>query len=114
MKNILISIIAGLIAVCLVIIIYHNTNTLYRNFYDDAFISMRYSVNLAEGKGLVYNEGERTDAASSFLYTIVLAGFYRVGFHNLEAVSFFLNIISIGVIAGFVYLSGIKLLEEEK
>ncbi len=40
---------------------------------DDAFISYRYAQNLAEGKGLVWNEGERVEGYTNFLWTVVLA-----------------------------------------
>src|SRR6185312_9483486 len=38
--------------------------------YDDAYITFRYAHNLATGRGLVFNPGDATDSASSFLYTI--------------------------------------------
>jgi len=99
----------ALIAVLIVMGIYWDTGTLWQNHYDDAFISYRYAANLAEGNGLVFNLGERTDAASSFLYTVILAGFYRIGMHDLEMVSFALNMLSVGLIASFVYLCAFKL-----
>ncbi|HSO00090.1 MAG TPA: hypothetical protein VLS89_17475 [Candidatus Nanopelagicales bacterium] len=46
---------------------------------DDAFISYRYSRNLARGLGLVYNEGERIEGYTNFLWTVILAGGVRVG-----------------------------------
>jgi hypothetical protein len=105
--------IIGIIAICLVIAIYYDTDTLWHNQYDDSYITYRVAVNLAEGRGMVFNEGERIEASSSFLYVIILAGFYRIGFHNLETVSFVVNMMAVGVIAGFVYLSGFVLLSKE-
>jgi hypothetical protein len=55
-----------------------------RDQYDDSYITYRYAANLATGKGLVFNSYERINSASSFLYTIVLAGAYRIGLHDLE------------------------------
>src|SRR5436190_20120991 len=52
--------------------------------FDDAYITYRYAQNLATGKGLVFNSYERINSTSSFLYTMVLAGAYRVGLHDLE------------------------------
>ena len=47
---------------------------LYFGFaYDDAFITFRISQNIAEGKGFVYNEGEKVLATTSPLYTLLLA-----------------------------------------
>ncbi len=101
--------IIGLSAIIMVILLYKDTNTLYRNHYDDAAISYRYAANLASGYGLVFNEGERTDAASSFLYTAVLALVYRLGWHDMEMVSFLLNMLAVGLIAAFVYLCAFRL-----
>ncbi|MFN7971558.1 MAG: hypothetical protein U0166_04295 [Acidobacteriota bacterium] len=41
---------------------------------DDAYISFRYSDNLAAGRGLVFNEGERVEGYSNLLWTLLLAG----------------------------------------
>ena len=46
---------------------------------DDAFISFRYARNLAEGLGLVYNEGARVEGYTNFLWTVLMAGFIAVG-----------------------------------
>ncbi len=46
---------------------------------DDAFISFRYSRNLADGLGLVYNAGERVEGYTNFAWTVVLAGAMRLG-----------------------------------
>jgi len=40
---------------------------------DDAYISFRYARNLAEGLGLVYNEAQRIEGYTNFLWTVVLA-----------------------------------------
>jgi len=40
---------------------------------DDAFISFRYARNLASGDGLVFNLGERVEAATSLSWTLLLA-----------------------------------------
>jgi hypothetical protein len=40
---------------------------------DDAFISFRYAQNLVEGKGLVYNTGEKVEGYSNFLWTLLIA-----------------------------------------
>ena len=51
----------------------------FRVTSDDAFISLRYAENFARGWGLVFNEGERVEGYSNFLWVIILAGFARVG-----------------------------------
>ena len=40
---------------------------------DDAYISFRYAENLALGRGLVWNEGERVEGYTNFLWTVILA-----------------------------------------
>ena len=37
---------------------------------DDAFISFRYAANLAHGRGLVWNPGERVEGYTNFLWEI--------------------------------------------
>lgn len=46
---------------------------------DDAFISFRYAENWANGKGLVYNEGERVEGYTNFLWTLIIGIFIKVG-----------------------------------
>ncbi len=46
---------------------------------DDAFIIFRYARHLAEGRGLVFNPGERVEGFTSLLWTVLLAGFHRLG-----------------------------------
>ena len=40
---------------------------------DDAYISFRYSHNLAEGKGLVFNAGEYVEGYTNLLWTLLMA-----------------------------------------
>ncbi len=53
--------------VLLTILAIHN-----RFVVDDAFISFRYSQNLAGGKGLVWNEGELVEGYTNFLWTLLM------------------------------------------
>jgi hypothetical protein len=46
---------------------------------DDAFISFRYADNLVRGLGLVYNEGERVEGYSNFLWTMYHALGLKLG-----------------------------------
>jgi hypothetical protein len=51
----------------------------YLNFrQDDAYIFYTYAKNIAEGNGYVYNLGERINATTSPLYTLLLAALYIV------------------------------------
>jgi arabinofuranosyltransferase len=51
-----------------------------RFIQDDAFISFRYAENLVRGEGLVWNQGERVEGYSNFLWTILIAGGMKLGF----------------------------------
>lgn len=44
-----------------------------RIIVDDAFISYRYARNLVEGRGLVFNAGERVEGFSNFLWVVLTA-----------------------------------------
>jgi arabinofuranosyltransferase len=52
--------------------------------YDDAFISFRYAENLAHGRGLVFNVGERVEGYSNFLWTLMMALPARLGADHFE------------------------------
>jgi len=78
----------GLTVVVLVVVaVVFGQSMLAHGCYDDAYITFRYARNLALGHGVVYNPGERTDSASSLLWTILLAAAYRVGLHDLPSVA---------------------------
>lgn len=94
---------APLFAVIVIIATYWPTMHFFSNQYDDSYITYRYAINLAEGHGLTFNAGERTDAASSFLYTIALSIFWLLGIKNLEFVGGLLGLISLAVICLYVY-----------
>jgi hypothetical protein len=49
------------------------------HIFDDAFITFRYSENLARGHGLVYNIGIRTLGTTAPLFALLLAGMRRFG-----------------------------------
>ena len=55
---------------------------------DDAFISFRYADNLAEGRGLVWNIGERVEGYTNFLWTVMLAGASWLGLDTPKAALF--------------------------
>jgi arabinofuranosyltransferase len=52
---------------------------------DDAYITARYSGNLVNGNGLVFNIGEQVSALTSPFQAIVLAGFLAVTNQAIEA-----------------------------
>lgn len=46
---------------------------------DDSYISFRYARNFARGLGLVYNEGERVEGYTNFLWTVLLGIGIKLG-----------------------------------
>jgi arabinofuranosyltransferase len=46
---------------------------MFSTLAEDAFISFRYSQNLAEGRGLVFNVGEKVEGYSNFLWVVLVA-----------------------------------------
>ncbi|MFQ5600438.1 MAG: hypothetical protein ACE5G2_07785 [Candidatus Krumholzibacteriia bacterium] len=65
---------------------------------DDAFITFRYSQNLAQGEGLVFNAGERVEGYSNFSWVLVGAAAVRAGL-DPEGVSKI-----VGLVAGLLSL----------
>lgn len=70
------------------------------NFFlsDDAFISFRYADNLAEGLGLVWNDGERVEGYTNFLWVLLISAGIKAGIapESLSA--------AIGVLSGLLLL----------
>lgn len=54
---------------------------------DDAYISYHYAENLAAGKGLVFNPGERVEGYSNLLYVLLMAPAFLVT--NRDGIYFF-------------------------
>lgn len=65
---------------------------------DDAYISLRYSYNLVEGNGLVFNPGERVEGYSNFSWTMLGAFFLAIG---VDAI---LSYTLIGVLSAYLLL----------
>jgi hypothetical protein len=61
-----------LIALALLILAFHMM-IYWDTMVDDTFISFRYSKNLAQGLGPVYNPGERVEGVTNFLWVAILA-----------------------------------------
>ena len=54
----------------------------FRFIEDDAFISYRYAQNLANGRGLVFNPGERVEGYTNFLWTVIQAIPEKLGWNT--------------------------------
>ena len=70
---------------------------------DDSFITLRYSRNLANGLGPVWNGGERVEGYTSFLWVLLNAGFAKAGLNVVSgalALSFLALIASLLLVVG--------------
>lgn len=63
---------------------------------DDAYISFRYAENFAESKGMVFNEGERVEGYTTFLWVFVLGLAHKMGFDTVSAAKFLGAALSVG------------------
>ncbi len=50
----------------------------YSFVQDDAYISFRYAANFIDGQGLVYNQGERVEGYTNFLWVVGLIFFKKL------------------------------------
>ncbi len=58
------------------------------SIYDDAFITFRYALNFAEGRGLVFNPGEPWEpvlGTTTPAFAVLLAGLARIGIGPIAA-----------------------------
>ncbi|MBN1900304.1 hypothetical protein JW926_03145 [Candidatus Sumerlaeota bacterium] len=62
-----------IISICLFLILSGIHLIYYSGWtHDDPFITFRYVKNVAQGKGFVFNEGERIEGYSNFLFLVML------------------------------------------
>ena len=74
---------------------------------DDAYITFRYARNLVEGRGFVYNPGERVLGTTTPLYTLVLAGLALVtGSSDFPALALLVNALAGAASVGLLYALG--------
>lgn len=62
----------GLLALSLLCFLYF-LNRLWGFYHDDAYIILRYARNLLDGRGLVWNPGERVEGYSCFLWLMCIS-----------------------------------------
>ncbi|EMN72024.1 putative membrane protein [Leptospira interrogans serovar Bataviae str. UI 08561] len=79
-----------------VVLILFGVTTSYRMRWisDDAFISLRYAKNSADGKGLVFNEGEFVEGYTNFFWTILLIPFHLSNQIDPVGACYFFGILS--------------------
>lgn len=67
---------SGLLGV--VLLADHYSALYYRMGVDDSYISMQYARNLIEGRGVVFNVGERVEGYTNFLWVVFMAPLYAL------------------------------------
>lgn len=68
------------VAVLLLLLLVFIAHAFYFNYpTDDAFITFRYVRNMLDGKGLVYNAGDRVEGYTNFLWAMLIAGPVSLG-----------------------------------
>lgn len=77
------------------------TNTIY---LDDSLITLHYVENVLEGKGLVFNEGERIMGFSNPAYTISQVIITQTGIHPITAANLTFIGLSLGIMAALGFL----------
>lgn len=94
------------IFICLLVFTY---NSIHINLTEDAHIMFRYAKNLANGYGLTWNIGkDPVEGATAFLWTILLAGWHKLGF-AYEVIVPLLNGLFIILTTMLIYFSSIRL-----
>lgn len=73
------------------------------NVIDDSYISFQFAKNLATGRGIVFNPGERVEGYTNFLWVVLLAPFYlfaRAASIDFTKVAIVLNaLVALGCLA---------------
>jgi len=72
---------------------------------DDAYISFRYVKNYLNGEGLVFNQGERVEGYTNFLWIILLSLTANLGFGLEETARWLGLLFSAGAVIATVFLT---------
>lgn len=70
---------------------------------DDVFITYAYSRNIAEGRGFVFNPGERVQGTTTPLYTLLMSGVYFLT-HDLLHAGNLLSAVLLALTCGLAFL----------
>lgn len=97
--------------VSLIFILFFHSAYYFGLIIDDAFITFRVANNFVNGKGLVYNLGERVEAYSNFLWTLLISGGMLLGlspFITSKILGFLFAIITVYIIGKILKLLNCK------
>ncbi len=76
-------------------------------YHDDAFIMLRYARNLLQGKGSVWNPGERVEGYTSFLHLMLTAAAGALGVDLLTAARL-VSALAFGLLVWVVLAAGAR------
>ena len=89
----------------LVVVIFTVNLSLVFEYFDDAFISFRYSRHLVDGLGLVWNPGERVEGYTNFLWVLMVAAGMVAGIAPEILTPFLGTLSALTVLALLAYLA---------
>lgn len=75
---------------------------------DDAYITLRYAKNLADGLGVVWNPGERVEGYTSFFAVVAIAALHVLGV-SLESAARNVNLFGVALLVVTVFAHGLRL-----
>ena len=75
---------------------------------DDAYITLRYARNLADGAGPVWNASERVEGYTSLLAVVLIASLHRLGVNLLDG-ALMVNIAGFVLLVGAVFYYGFRI-----
>lgn len=71
---------------------------------DDIFITLRYVDNSLAGKGVVFNQGERVEGYTHFLWFLLLAGAQAIGFDPVQTCMALGVVAYLGTLGAFAWV----------
>jgi hypothetical protein len=81
---------------------------------EDAFITFRYSMNLAQGHGAVFNAGERVEGYSNFLWMIVLGVLHRAFGLDIPGTARWLGVLAVSATLLLAYWTTLRLTDSDR
>ncbi|MGB5698003.1 MAG: hypothetical protein WBM46_20300 [Polyangiales bacterium] len=103
-RKTIVAITVALALLCIACLVAHAL-TYLPYFPDDAFISLRYSHRLLEGKGLTWTDGERVEGFTNFLWVVTVAGIGASGAELVTAARVLGLVGMSAVIVAFFFIS---------
>jgi hypothetical protein len=88
---------------CAYVVLCLNALAHVRLYFDDAYITLRYSLNLSRGLGPVWNEGERVEGYTNFSWMLLAAGMHRAGLDLVDS-TYIMSFIALAAVFWCIWL----------